>query len=340
MGSFGVVIVSGDDDLMVSGFQNGRIEAFPGTIKPSNAPWPSVAEGTPSRVYWISRGRLVRRKVSSDGIVGALEVLANDAADYTHLAVARGETTQGPDVVAYIGRTVSKELERSARVWIEGKGARALSPDGAGATSVYAVALGAGKFALLSVDGRLSLSPIHARFLEIAPDGAPSLAEDHVVYVAGPAENTVELSGIRVGSATVAFAPISRDTSAFGLLSLLITPAEGEAPSAWLMYPNGVTPAPVESTDLCGKPTVAWVQPEDETPGAKKTLLIGTVNEQGVVSDPLPLASGDKIRHIAFASIRQVEQPPLKGGKPRPKLGALIAYGADNVLKARAVACR
>jgi hypothetical protein len=333
-------MIGDDDEIKVSAYQKGRIEAFPAGAKASDAPWPSVIEGSPSRVYWVSKGRLVRRKISNDGVVGPLEILVSDAADYTRVVAARAPEGPAFDVVAYIGRKVSKEFERSARVWIEGKGSRRLSAEGAGATSVSAVAVGEGKYAMLSLDGRLSLSPMHARFLEVDASGAPRMNEDHVVYIAGPAEGQVDLFGLHVGSSTVAFVPISRDTSTFGMLTLTVTAEDGEAPSRWFMYPNGVTPAPVSATTLCDKPVVAYVQPEDASAGAKKVVVIGQVDEQGNIIAPTPIAVAPTIRHLAFASIQPIAQPPAKGGKPRPLIGALIAYTSDNVLRARAVPCR
>jgi hypothetical protein len=336
LGPFGCAVISGDDELAVTPMKQGRIAPFTATIKSSNAPWPSVAEGSPSRVYWISKGRLVRRKVSSDGAVGQLEVLAEDAADFTAVAAAHAEGGGAGDAVAYIARTASKEVPRNARVWIEGKGSRALSADGAGASAVAAAPLAAGKIMLWSMDGRLALSPVHYRVLELP---AARLTEDQVVHVAGPSEGEVSFATLHAGALPVGLAAISRDTSTFGLLTLAMKPGESEAAASWLMYANGVTPAPVAAATLCSKPAVAWVQPEDATPKGRKAIVVGLVDAEGHVQDPIAVAAADKVRHLAFAAIEPVAQAPSKGAKGK-QVGAMIVFAADDRLHTRAIACR
>jgi hypothetical protein len=339
LGPFGCAVLH-EDDLVVSPMKGGMLEKLTREVKSSRAPWPSVVEGAPARVYWVSSGRLVRRKVSSDGVVGPLEVLASDAAEYSQTAAVHLGEQPGLDAVAYIGRTVSKELERSARVWLEGKGSRVLSADGAGATSVAAVSMGPRKAVMLTIDGRLALSPIHARRLELGSDGEARLADDHVIFVAGPSEGRIDLAAVQVGSTPMAFTAISRDTTTFGMLSLAVPPAEGEAEAQWYMYPNGLTPAPLAAASLCGKPALAWVQPEDARAGARKAIVVALVEPDGRVREPAPVAWADKVKHLALRAIEPVVQAPGKDGKPRASLGAVLAYATESSLRSRPIACR
>lgn len=333
VGPFGAAIVRGDDEVVVVPYKNGRFGAAPADVKTSQASWPVLVEGSPSRMYWASRGRLVRRKITTEGVVGPLEVLATDVSEqYTRVSAAHDEKDPNFDVVLYIGSFVSKEKEHLGRIWLEGRKPRYITPEGGGATSVSVVPVAPGKFALLAVDGRLSLSPFHARFLELTPE--PTMTEDRVVHVAGPADAPPDLAAMLIGGVPVAFVTISKESTEFGLLSLAIGTAEADAPSTWLLYPNGITPAPVVAATICDKPTIAFVQPEGAKPDSAAVVRTGTANASGRLENLTSIAAAPKIRQLAIA--------PLSGRPKDPKgkaVGALMLYADETNIKASALYC-
>lgn len=339
IGSFGAAIATVDDEVIVRPFREGRIEPFPDDIKPAAAYPPAVVDGVPPRIYWVSKGRLVRRKIAAEGRPETLEVLTSDAADNTRVFANHVDAPVNADMVLYIGMQVSRELERRARLWVERQTPRTVTPDGAGATSVNTVALGEGRFALLSLDGRRAMSPVHARYVQFDAMGTAQLGDDHVVYVAGPAEGHIEMSGVRVGTDPVALVPIAHDVSAFGLVSLKIGQGEGEAPSLWWMYPNGLVRAMVAATTLCEEPAVAFVQPEDASPSSRKVVQVAKLDAEGRVVAPLPIASAMNVRSLVFASVpSEPAEAMRRAGRSKP-IGAWIAYAADGSLRARPVLC-
>jgi len=334
VGPFGAAIVKGEDDVVVVPFQNGKFGAAPADVKTSQASWPVVVEGSPSRMYWASKGRLLRRKITHDGVVAPLEVLATDVSEqYTRVAAAHDDKDPNLDVVLYIGSRVSKEKEHLGRVWLEGRKPKYITPEGGGATAVSVVPVAPGKFALLAVDGRLSLSPFHTRFLELTPE--PKMSEDRVVHVAGPADAPPDLTAMMIGGGPVAFVTISKESTEFGMLSLAIGNADADAPASWLLYPNGITPAPVLAATICDKPTVAFVQPETPKPDSAAIVRLGTSNAAGRLEDVTSIASAPKIRHLALA--------PLPGRTKDAKgkvIGGLLLYSTDTNIKASALYCK
>lgn len=316
-----------DDSLAVARFVDGELQPFASDPKGLSR---SVAlvDGAPSRAYWISKGRLVRRRISADGVVGPLEILADDAADHTIVAAASAHGPVEADVALYIGKHVTRELERKARLWVERDGSRALSDEAGGATTVSIVPLGGAKFALLTIDGRLAMSPVHAVYLELDADGKPHLGVDQVVYVAGPADRDTRITGIRVGLGPVGLVAMARDSSSFGLLTLRIGYGEGEAPSWWLDYPNGLNPAPVVAAQVCGQPMVFFVRPVSSDPRAEKAL------ESAVLQ---PDATLGRIERLAVApTIRSVSAMGSDNGKG----SGWVAYAVPDGLQARQLSCK
>jgi len=296
--SIGAIAVSRDNEVRIAPLRGGVLQPFPQQPLRDSLPI-AIAGEHPLSVLWISQGRLVRRKVTDDGRIEPLEVLASDAADGTRVSAARAEGPVTSDVALYIGRNVSRELERAPRLWVDKQGSRRLSDEAGGATSVAVVGLRGNRMALLTIDGRTAMSPIHALSLELDADGVPHLGQDRVVFVAGPAERHTMISGVRLGPGPVALLAVSSDTTKFGLLSLLIGYGEAEAPASWVEYPNGLDPAPVTGVTLCGEPHVLFVRPESEKPGARHMLELGQVGVDGKVTHVETLSSAAKIRAIS-----------------------------------------
>jgi hypothetical protein len=263
------------------------------------SPWPvSLAVGTQTHAYWISAGQLVRREVMSDGTQGSRTVVASDAAPSSPVVAARTTGHVEQDVVLYLGGKVSAQGERSARLFVQGHGTRAISDEAGGATSIALVHLGATRFAILTLDGRLSMSPMHAISLEFDEEGKPELGEDRVVHVAGPAERRSALTGIMVGGGPVALLPLSRTSLEFGLLTLRIG-YEDETPR-WVDYPNGLDPAPVVAATICGKPMVAFVRPKDASVGSSQVLEVGELSASAELRDHKVIATSKVIPHVSL----------------------------------------
>ena len=337
MGSVGAVAVTRDDDVLIAPLRGSTLQPFSESGgSPAGVPF-ALVDGSPSAAYWISKGRLVRRKIAEDGTVQALEVLATNAAEGTRVSAARVQNSGGSDVVVYIGGHVSREMERAAQVWVERHGSRKLSSEAGGATSAAIVSLGGSRFAVLTLDGRTAMSPVHATSLELEANGAPHLGEDRVVFVAGPAERNTTITGVQSGPDPIVFLAISKDTTQFGLLSLRVGFGDGEAPSFWIDYPNGIDPAPVATTVLCGTPRVLFVRPESASPKARRVLEIGRVDPEGKVVDRKIIAQA--------ASFRSVSAAPVSGSaaarSPNDKSPAgWVAYVTEAGVVAQSLQCR
>ncbi len=287
--------------------------------------WPvALSPGPPSRAYWVSRNRLVRREIQNDGTPGPLEVLASGAANAA-VAVARSEGPVERDVVLYIGRRVNSEGTRSARVWVEGQRSRPISREAGGATSVSVIHLGGGRFALLTLDGRVGMSPVHAVPLELDEKGVPHLGTDRVVHVAGPAQRHTAITGVKLGRGPLALLPISKDARSFGLLMLRIGYGDGEAPASWLNYPNGLDPAPIAAGWVCGEPAIAFVRPKSDKPGSSHVLELCRVDPKFAIQARRQVASSASISHV-----------DLSGGPG----GGWLVYVTKDGLRSRRIECK
>ncbi len=313
------------DSLIVSRLQDGQFQ--PITTPPDEISfWPvALASGASTNAYWVSGGRLVRREVKTDGSQGPLQVLASDAANRGSVSASRSSGAVERDVVMYIGSKVSAEGERSARLWVEGHGSRPISREAGGATSLSVVPLGGGRFALVTLDGRVGMSPVHAVSLELDAQGAPHLGEDRVVHVAGPAERGTALTGVRLGRGPMVLLPISKDAKSFGLLMLRVGYGDGETPSSWVDYPNGMDPAPLVASKVCGKPTVAFVRPQAAAPNSPQVLELGRLDNQGELRDRRIVASATRVRHIDLR------------GEPT---GGWLVYATEQGLRGQRVDCK
>lgn len=312
------------DGLLVSRLQKDRFEPMTAAWE-EVSPWPvSLASGSTQRAYWISRGRLVRREIDPDGSVGPLTVLATDAVDGSPVSAARSAGATEQDVVLYAGRKQSVG-EWAARLWVEGQGSRPTSREAGSVTSLSLVHLGLSRFALLKLDGRLGMSPVHAVSLELDADGVPHLGEDRVVYVAGSSEQGTALTGIWVGRGPVVLLPISKDAREFGLLLLRVGYGDGEAPSAWLDYPNGLDPSPVAASRVCGQPMAAFVRPVDATPKSLRVLEVARLDGQAVLRDRRVMATAANIPHV-----------DLWGDNS----GGWLVYATEQGLRGRRIECK
>ena len=317
--SVGVVMVTRKNQLLVAKPRSRMLE--PGRARtarfvPVKAgpeaffPYAAGPAVTGSHAYWIADGKLLRSELGTEK---PPEVLAEDGHTGGRVAAAPPPETgsTAPATVAYIA---SGRESPVAKLWVEGRGAKLLSPDGAAANSVALTRAGSTVVAV-ALEGRSGMSPIHARSIRIT-DAGMTLGEDVVVWVAGGSQRLTEVSAIQAQDDRIwGFLPIERDISHFGLARIhLELPLQMNATVSWRSYPNGLDPAPVTCAKLCGKPTVAYVRPADNTPHAPQELHLAPVLEDGLGTSQL-LA-----RSSAFVNVSLASWPG----------GGLVAYVADR----------
>lgn len=267
--------------------------------------------------YWISRGRLVRRRI--DG--GELEILTEGARDGTRVAAATIDG--GKTAAAFITKPRSEDDVPQARLWIEGKKTLDLCPEGAGASSVALTRTPRGLVATY-IDGRSGMTPVHARRITFE-GGAPRLSPDVVIWVGGPAQASTEVTVTHSAAGLWAFVPIERDVSHFGLAQLEIGhEPRMDVPVVWRTYPNGIDLSPVSAAEVCGLPAVAYVRPAGKHVGSSQSLHLAAVGR--------PDLAGSEI--VATArGFADVSLSPLPGG-------AILAYVADRRTWARVLRCK
>jgi predicted transcriptional regulator len=268
-------------------------------------------------VYWISKGRLVRRALEN----GPLEALTNDARDFTR--VAAPSTGEGaPMAVAYIASRPS-DGEMVARVWAEGHGVATLSPEGSAAISV-ALARKGDSLVALSIEGRMGMSPVHARSVTFS-GGKAKLGRDRVVWVAGSSDPLTEVHGLgSPGHRVWCLLPTERDTTRFGLARFAVdsSPSE-EVEVSWRDYPNGLQPAPVAAAALCERDVVVYVRPSTAVPHAPQELHWATLDDRGLGPSTVVATA----RAFSDVSLSPVSE------------GGLLVWVADHRTWARTLRC-
>ena len=266
--------------------------------------------------YWVRRGELVRARI--DG-TGGSEVLASDARNGTRVSGSRGP--QGA-LIAYI-TTPNAQGALRARLWVEGGPSLALTPEGAGTSSVAWVAKKNG-WMVLSLDGRSGMTPLHARSVT-ADSAGVQLAPDIVIWVGTSAQATTEVFGAATEDDVWAFIPIERDMTHFGLAQIPVgAEPHLDTPATFATYPNGLNTAPAAAASLCGRTVVAFAQPIDAKPNAAQELILSTVGSDG-------LAGGEVVataRSFADASLAVVPN------------GGLLVYNAEHRTWALSLRCR
>ncbi|HEX4341140.1 MAG TPA: hypothetical protein VH062_34765 [Polyangiaceae bacterium] len=285
---------------------------------------PSVLDDV---VYWISHGSLVRRQLPAHGAPGPLQVLARDAFDGTRVAVPipiPGKTPLPiPATVAYVVRPAKDDDPLLAKLWVDGHDAELLTAEGNSTHSVALVHTEDGVLAL-SVQARMAMTPVHARRVRF-PGGHPLLGDDTVVWVGGGIQSLTEMTVLPTETGLVGLIPHERSMSEFGIARLDIGQSPTmDTPTSWMLYPNGIDPAPVAASRLCGEPVFFYAQPETRVPGSPQELVVQAL------SDP----SGNRALRITtghvFYFVSMAEVPG----------GALLAWVTDGVTAACTVRCQ
>jgi len=275
---------------------------------------PAVSNG---HAYWVSRGRLVRRRIDGRG---ELEVLAKDARSGTRVAAA--PRSGATPLVAYV-TAPDADGTPHARLWTEGGPSVALTPDGAGTSSVALVAQRDGWMAL-TLDGRSGMTPLHAR--RVTREGAKLvLGPDLVAWVGSSAQSTTEIAALGRGDEVWAFVAIEIDVLHFGLAQIRIGRVPRlDVPAKFLNFANGINTSPVAGASLCGRAALVYARPSHGAPGAPQELVLAELGPDGLGGGQVVARS----KAFADASFAAVDG------------GALLAYTADHRTWAASVRCR
>lgn len=310
--TFGVVLVTKHDDVLLARTNAGKSHSAFATLDVAAEDLTPFGRGPALRAgyaYWISQGRLVRRRFLSP--LGPLEVLADDARSGTRVSAAPEDTPVA--AVAYIARSKSGAMK--ARLWAEGAGNVELTPEGTAAGTVSLAVSSSGLFAV-TLEGRTSMTPVHVRKIRFEQNRV-LLAEDVVVWVGGSAQVATEVTALSTPDDLWAFVPIERDVTTFGLARIEIgaTPTMN-ATVNWRVYPNGMDPAPVAAAQVCGAPALVYVRPATGEPHAPQELYLAKVGAAGLepsrlvargrVFSTVSLAAGDKNAIVAYVADHRV----------------------------------
>jgi hypothetical protein len=267
---------------------------------------PSIS-GT--HAYWISEnGHLLRGDLKD----GKVESLFDHARPGTRSAV---QSVGGRDVVAFVAQVGENPM---AHAWVSHESGTPeilqLSPDGSTATSVTLVA-GKPHPRAIILEGRTSMSPVHARTIRVTPRRV-TLAPDEVVWVGPPSHVLTEIHAIsQANGDCTAFLPTAKDFNDFGLAQLAISKDGGECPApGWQIFPNGLDPAPVATGFMCNDQYLLFARPSEEHPRSPQELhvtrLSGTTPTEGEI-----IARSRAFNDVSLA--------PIPGG-------AVVVWTADK----------
>lgn len=332
--ALGVVMNTRDGDLVVA--RLGKTSRSPTPVAAPIRPLPAgsgpfaLGRGpglTADFAYWISHGSLVRRRLPLRGPLGPLEVLTRDAFDGTRvgvpLAAPGRKLGKIPATVAYIVRPEKEDAPLVARLWVEGAPSLRITSEGNSTHSVSLVQTETGVLAL-SVEARMAMTPVHARRIGF-PGGAPELGDDVVVWVGGGIQPLTEMTVLPSGAQGLyGFIPHERSISEFGIarLDIGMSPTM-DTKATWMLYPNGIDPAPVAASHLCGAPVLLHATPETRAPDSPQELVLRTVGGPSA-SRPVRVASA---RAFYFVSIAEIEG------------GALAVWVTDEATSATTLRC-
>jgi hypothetical protein len=270
---------------------------------------------TENRAYWTNlRGQLLRAPLE-----GATEpeVVADKVSVGARVSALR---VGKRDVVAFV-----RELEerRESLLWSSTGELLSLTPDSLTATSVTLVPSGTTPLAL-TLEGRTSMSPVHARIVRIAPQRV-SLEDDQVIWVGPGSEPLTELAAVPTGPGeALALLATARTITDFGLGHFHVTQALATVDDVrWLPYPNGIDPAPVAASVVCGAARVFYARPSDARPRSPQELHVAPI-QGGQITGSEVLARSRAFNDISVA--------------PRPG-GAVLTWTADRRTWAMTLGC-
>ncbi len=350
----GVVLVTEKDELQLARLGRPSTKAEPAespvTALPDDAGPFKVARGpvaTEEHAYWISSHKLLRRPLTPP--FEPLEVLTEDARVGTRPA-ALELTEKGKAWVSYVALPAEKDGPLRAKLWYGESNTLVLSPEGSSALSVGVVHSGDKRFAI-SMEARTGVTSLHARELVGDP---PKALEDQVVWVGGAAHPMTELHIVRPqdphSPELLSLIPLQQDVTHFGMALLQFGnfSQRTEPDVNWTLYKNGIDPAPITSSVLCGQTAALFARPTSAEPRSPQELVLATLID-GKPKDEIVLARSKAFFDISLASLATSDSGSStvskknEAGKKTPKAsssaGALLSYVADYRTWARTIRC-
>jgi hypothetical protein len=269
--------------------------------------------------YWVSQGRLVRRRLDGQG---ELEILAPEARQNTRVAAL---ALAGTAIVAYVTRSPGPDEPPRARLWVEGNRRFDLTPDGSGASSVSITPQGDSAIAV-SLDGRSGMTPLHARRIRLMPNRRDLwLGPDQVAWVGGGSQPTTEIASVTRDDEVWSFVAIEQDVTHFGLAQIRVgREASVDVPATFVPFPNGINTSPVAGAQICGRHAVVYARPSTAQPFAPQELILAELGPDGLTGGEVVV----RAKAFADASLSGVEG------------GGLLAYTADHRTWAASIRCR
>ena len=315
--STGVAMVTVDGSLEIGLWQgDGNVEPI-SRSKDEFAPYARGPAFAGPYAYWIRGKSLVRRGLKQGGTP---ELLADDAREGTRVAAAEVGTDRKA-VAAYVAEA-GEELV--ARLWLDGGKRLPLTPEGTQATSVNLIP-SSGDLLAIILEGRTSMSPVHARRL-LLRGKIPRVADDVVVWVGPPSQALSEVVSLPTPEGDAwSFVALERTVTDFGLARFRVAQdPQMDVKVDWIEYPNGINPAPIATGQACGQSLVVFARPSEARPRSPQELHVAKVNGTGLA------ASEVVARSRAF---NNVSVAPVKGG-------ALLTWTADWRTWARTIFCK
>ncbi len=324
----GVVLVNGRDEMFIA-----QLGPLSNSKKPDETPiaplpdttgamhlgrGPTIADGY---AHWVTDHRLLRRPLKAPH--EPLDVLAQDARVATRTS-ALPASGKRPTWVGYIALPTVKNGPLRAKLWF-GQNSNTLPLSEAAESTLSLDLLESGGMPyVLSLEARTGQSTLHLRSL--APETPPRVAEHRIVWVGGNANPTTELRAITPSDrGLTSLVPLERGITDFGLE--LIDLGAPEAPKtpdvAWVPYPNGINPAPVDAATVCKRQVVLFARPSTALPGSPQELVLGEFID-GALEQKLVLSRSKAFYDLSIA--------PLAGG-------ALVSFVADHRTWARSIRC-
>jgi hypothetical protein len=176
------------------------------------------------------------------------------------------------------------------------------------------------------LEARTSMSSIHQRPITVSSQGEVAVGEDRIVWVGGASQPTTEL---RLHSSDaeslLALMPMERDITHFGLIQIRIplAPKASEEEPVWWLYDNGIEPAPVTGTTLCGRQVVVVARPSSPSPRAPQELVWRTLGTTEPAATAI-VARSQAFFEVSLAAVGEA---------------GLLTYVADHRTWARTVRC-
>jgi hypothetical protein len=203
-------------------------------------------------------------------------------------------------VVAYLAdRNTTEGVVSAAFASLDDGPPIRLSDEGTGTTYLALAPRGTGLLVFL-VDGRVAMTPAHARALTVA-QGKLAVGEDAVLFVGGGAEaNTRGALGTSANGAAFALLPVGGETG-FGMASIRIDdPPHIDEPTTWSLYLNGLDPAPIAATRGTSPIRVARVRPLEKAADGPRGLELGRLDDAGAFISYGLVGSKGRVRSAAL----------------------------------------